>query len=86
MLFRSLFIVGDGHGEYGHKVSDYVVRLLVDTLQNHEKLRAEPLAALRDSYKQVDAALEKTRIDSYTSGTTAARSEGPRVGQEGRSR
>ena len=67
---QCLFIVCDGHGEYGHKVSDYVVKLLVDTLQNHEKLRAEPLAALRDSYKQVDAALEKTRIDSYTSGTT----------------
>ena len=60
----------DGHGEYGHKVSDYVVKLLVDTLQNHDKLRSDPLVALSDSYRQVDTALEKTRIDSYTSGTT----------------
>lgn len=67
---QSLFIVCDGHGEYGHKVSDYVVKLLVDTLQNHDQLRANPEAALADSYAQVDKALEKTRIDSYTSGTT----------------
>lgn len=67
---QALFIVCDGHGEYGHKVSDYVVKLLVDTLQNHESLRDDPGKALSESYTHVDTALEKTRIDSYTSGTT----------------
>ena len=52
------------------QVSDYVVKLLVDTLQNHESLRDDPGKALSESYTHVDTALEKTRIDSYTSGTT----------------
>ena len=47
-----------------------MVKLLVDTLQNHESLRDDPGKALSESYTHVDTALEKTRIDSYTSGTT----------------
>lgn len=76
---RALFIVADGHGEYGHAVSDFVVKHLVSNLAADATIRDEATLApagagggrLRQIFLDCNAALAaKTNLDSSTSGTT----------------
>jgi len=72
---RALLIVADGHGEYGHTVSDYVVKHLVKVLATKrldELTEASgDFGEIRDAFTETNAKLyDVPNMDSSTSGTT----------------
>lgn len=64
-----LFGVCDGHGEYGHNVSDLVKRKLPKYLKTFNYLN-DPEQAIRDAVKKVVETLRKSNINTTFSGTT----------------
>lgn len=72
---RALFIVADGHGEYGHTVSDYVVKFLVKNLANKKLDNFDPgsiaYQEIKDAFVETNQVLfDVPGLDSSTSGTT----------------
>ncbi|EGB03876.1 hypothetical protein AURANDRAFT_11961, partial [Aureococcus anophagefferens] len=72
---RALFIVADGHGEYGHTVSDYVVKFLVKNLANKKLDNFDPgsiaYQEIKDAFIETNQVLfDVPGLDSSTSGTT----------------
>jgi len=72
----ALYGVFDGHGPFGHDISNYVQRELPKLIYNNEHFWNNPKAALRFSFNQVHRDLEKTaastnRFNCSLSGTTA---------------
>ena len=72
---RALFIVADGHGEYGHTVSDYVVKFLVKQLSTKNIADFSPGSVayqeIKDAFVETNAQLfDVPGLDSSTSGTT----------------
>jgi len=66
----ALFIVLDGHGEQGDRVSDFVMRQIVVSLEKEENLATEPEEALKTTFVGTNTALLSTDINYMTSGTT----------------
>jgi protein phosphatase PTC2/3 len=67
---EAVFLVLDGHGEQGDKISEFVMRQLVVSLEKHEHLQSDPAAALIDCFTRTNMALMVTPINYMTSGTT----------------
>jgi len=67
---EALFLVLDGHGEQGDKISEFIMRQLVVSLEKHALLESNPEEALRDTFVVTNMALMTTSINYMTSGTT----------------
>ena len=67
---EALFLVLDGHGEAGDKVSEFVMKQIVVTLEKHEDLAKDPTKALKDTFTRTNTALMVTLIPYMKSGTT----------------
>eukprot|EP01041_Mallomonas_annulata_P007805 gene7805-15970_t len=65
-----LFIVLDGHGQEGDRVSEFCMQQIVVTLEAHPSLAANPGAALIDTFETTNRALTSTKIQYYSSGCT----------------
>eukprot|EP00918_Siedleckia_nematoides_P035571 GHVU01077261.1.p1 GENE.GHVU01077261.1~~GHVU01077261.1.p1 ORF type:complete len:593 (+),score=100.89 GHVU01077261.1:453-2231(+) len=75
-IFRTpewaLYGVFDGHGPYGHQVSNFVQQFLGRKIPEHAAFLTSPCDALRQCFVDSHRALERTsRIDCTLSGTTA---------------
>eukprot|EP00918_Siedleckia_nematoides_P035566 GHVU01077256.1.p1 GENE.GHVU01077256.1~~GHVU01077256.1.p1 ORF type:complete len:609 (+),score=116.86 GHVU01077256.1:453-2279(+) len=75
-IFRTpewaLYGVFDGHGPYGHEVSNFVQQFLGRKIPEHAAFLTSPCDALRQCFVDSHRALERTtRIDCTLSGTTA---------------
>ena len=67
---EGVFLVLDGHGEQGDKISEFVMRQLVVSLENQEELKENPHDALKEAFTRTNMALMVTPINYMTSGTT----------------
>lgn len=67
---EALFVVLDGHGEQGDKVSDFTMKQVVVSLEKHADLETDPVEALKDTFTRTNMALMVTNINYMTSGTT----------------
>lgn len=67
---EALFSVIDGHGGQGDKVSEFVMRQLVMSLEEDQRLRSDPVSAMTDAYVLTNKALLATDIECMTSGCT----------------
>eukprot|EP01038_Epipyxis_sp_PR26KG_P011038 gene11038-14822_t len=67
---EALFVVLDGHGEQGDKVSEFVMRQIVVSLEKDPKLNTDPAAALKNTFVMTNTALMVTQIKYMTSGCT----------------
>lgn len=65
-----MFLVLDGHGEAGDKVSEFVMKQIVVTLEKHDDLINDPIKALKDTFTKTNTALMVTSIPYMKSGTT----------------
>jgi len=65
-----LFIVLDGHGQEGDKVSEFAMQQIVVTLETHPMLANNPGSALIDTFETTNRALSATQIQYYSSGCT----------------
>lgn len=66
----SMFGVGDGHGEFGHDVAQYVQEQLHICLANQADLESNPEAGITKGVAEVVAGLKTTPINCAFSGTT----------------
>lgn len=70
--------VFDGHGPYGHNVSDYVHALLPKLISKHDGFNSNVLTAIKDSFRKAQESLvthcehPSTRFDCIISGCTAS--------------
>ena len=71
---EALLMVLDGHGEHGDKVSEYIMREIVKSLETNENLQSDPPAALIEAFVKSHGSLltQGEQIQSMTSGTTCA--------------
>lgn len=69
-MTEALFIVLDGHGEQGDKVSEFVMRQVVISLEKHAQLLIDPSLALVETFIKTNKALQATEINFMTSGCT----------------
>eukprot|EP01031_Cornospumella_fuschlensis_P026294 gene26294-31763_t len=67
---QALFMVLDGHGEQGDKVSEFVMRQIVVSLEKDPLLNTDPPAALKNAFITTNTALLVTDIHYMTSGCT----------------
>lgn len=67
---EALFMVLDGHGEQGDKVSEFVMRQIVVSLEKDPLLDTDPVKALKNAYITTNTALLVTDIRYETSGCT----------------
>jgi len=67
---EALFLVLDGHGEQGDKISEFIMRQLVVSLEKNRLLETDPAEALKDTFVMTNMALMTTPINYMTSGTT----------------
>jgi serine/threonine protein phosphatase PrpC len=67
---EALLMVLDGHGEHGDKVSEFVMRQIVVSLEKDPVLNEDPIQALKNSYLTTNTALLVTDIHYMTSGCT----------------
>jgi serine/threonine protein phosphatase PrpC len=67
---EALLMVLDGHGEHGDKVSEFVMRQIVVSLEKDAVLNDDPVQALKNSYITTNTALLVTDIHYMTSGCT----------------
>jgi serine/threonine protein phosphatase PrpC len=67
---EALFVVLDGHGEQGDRVSEFVMRQLVMTLEKNEKLATDVAEAMKETFIKTNSALVTTPIQYMTSGCT----------------
>lgn len=69
---QALFMVFDGHGAQGDKVSHYSMNNIQAQLEDHAKLYSSPGDALKEIFVKVDKELRAdSSIDAELSGTTA---------------
>jgi len=68
---RAFFGVFDGHGQFGHHVSQFCATNLPKLLSKQPDLDAEPIEALARTFHSCHQALISGKIDSSFSGTTA---------------
>ncbi len=54
---EALFLVLDGHGEQGDRISEFVMRQIVITLEKHPKLKTNPEDALIETFMKTNTAL-----------------------------
>jgi len=66
----ALFLALDGHGEQGDKVSEFVMRQIVISLEKHPALATDPALALNETFIKTNIALMTTSINYMTSGCT----------------
>jgi serine/threonine protein phosphatase PrpC len=66
----SLFSVCDGHGTYGHDVSQFVKQFLPELLARDSNLSTSPRSTLTKATLQCHQELRESRIDVNFSGTT----------------
>ena len=77
----SMFGVMDGHGEFGHLVSQFVKDKLPVYLGKHiDEVAASPEAGIQHAVADMCAELKKTQIDCAFSGTTCV--FGVRIGDQ----
>lgn len=69
-MTECLFIVLDGHGEQGDKVSEFVMRQVVISLEKHSHILMDPSVALVETFVKTNKALQATEINFMTSGCT----------------
>jgi hypothetical protein len=67
---EALLMCLDGHGEEGDKVSEFVMRQIVVSLEKDPVLESDPVTALKNSYIMTNTALMVTDIRYMTSGCT----------------
>lgn len=72
----SIYAVFDGHGLYGHHISDYVKDILPKILLQDERFKTDAIKdALEDSFTRMQMLIAKAtrvgRLDAERSGTTA---------------
>ena len=67
---EALFLALDGHGEQGDKVSEFVMRQIVVSLEKHPSLATDPTLALKETFIKTNIALMTTSINYMTSGCT----------------
>jgi hypothetical protein len=67
---EALLMCLDGHGEEGDKVSEFVMRQIVVSLEKDPALVNDPVTALKNSYIMTNTALMVTDIHYMTSGCT----------------
>lgn len=67
---EAIFLVLDGHGEAGDKISEFVMRQIIVSLEKHEDLHSDPIKALKDTFTKTNIALMATKIPFMKSGTT----------------
>ena len=67
---EALFLALDGHGEQGDKVSEFVMRQVVVSLEKHPSLATDPVLALSETFVKTNIALMATTINYMTSGCT----------------
>ena len=65
-----IFLVLDGHGEAGDRISEFVMKQIVISLEKHEDLKDDPIKALKDTYTKTNTALMVSQIPFMKSGTT----------------
>jgi serine/threonine protein phosphatase PrpC len=68
---RALFGVFDGHGEYGHHVSSFIVDNLPRFISRQTDLDDAPHTALARAFVECNDALSESKVDSTFSGSTA---------------
>mmetsp|Transcript_10830 Transcript_10830/g.17639 ORF Transcript_10830/g.17639 Transcript_10830/m.17639 type:complete len:537 (+) Transcript_10830:188-1798(+) len=68
---EAFFMVLDGHGDQGDKVSEFVMRQVVISLEKDPQLAEDPTAALKSAFIQTNTALLVTKMNYMTSGCTA---------------
>jgi serine/threonine protein phosphatase PrpC len=72
---KHLYVVCDGHGDYGHLVSNFITTQFPINFQNALQSRRSELervpTALHETIKRLDTDLETTGIDTCLSGSTA---------------
>jgi len=66
----SIFGVMDGHGEYGHLVSDFVMKNLKKYLEQEQELKNDPEQCIKTAVDNLVTALNKKKINCHFSGTT----------------
>jgi len=71
----SIFGIFDGHGPYGHDISNFVHETLPEAVVKDERFKEDPVQALTDSFPRTHdlciEAAQKTNFDCALSGTTA---------------
>ncbi len=67
---EAIFLVLDGHGEQGDKISEFVMRQLVVSLEKQPNLEDRTHDALKETFTKTNMALMVTPINYMTSGTT----------------
>lgn len=66
---EALFLVLDGHGEKGDKISDFVMKQIIISLEKSITTK-DPVTILKETFVKTNAALMVTNIDYMTSGCT----------------
>lgn len=66
-----VFGVFDGHGEFGHQVSQFVAGKLPEFIGNEIETSENPISALENAISNLCKALKSSRIRTTYSGTTA---------------
>eukprot|EP00931_Biecheleriopsis_adriatica_P028175 TRINITY_DN16845_c0_g1_i1.p1 TRINITY_DN16845_c0_g1~~TRINITY_DN16845_c0_g1_i1.p1 ORF type:complete len:411 (-),score=56.90 TRINITY_DN16845_c0_g1_i1:95-1327(-) len=68
---KSLVAVLDGHGQQGHRVSEYARHQLAKSLFNHKDLHTDPAIALENAYMETQRGIERAQnFDALHSGST----------------
>jgi len=67
---ETLFMVLDGHGEQGDRISEFVMRQIVVSLEKAPTLDTDPVVALTETFEHTNTALMVTPMQYMTSGTT----------------
>lgn len=67
---ETLFMVLDGHGEQGDRISEFVMRQIVVSLEKSTTLDEDPVKALEETFTHTNTALMVTPMQYMTSGTT----------------
>lgn len=68
----AMVAVFDGHGDYGHRVSEYAIVRLAELIQLHDGLETNPQNSLMEIFEQIDAETESLpALDTSESGSTA---------------
>ena len=70
MSDESLFIVLDGHGSQGDRISEFAMRQIAISLEKHPALETDPVTALKETFVNTNTALMVTPMNFMTSGST----------------
>ena len=67
---ESFFMVLDGHGQQGDRISEFAMRQIAISLETHPLLSTNPAAALTETFVNTNTALLVTPMNFMTSGCT----------------